>query len=145
VSLPAPALRPLPSRSFRGVAQSPCTTCSSCSTCPEALGRRGTELRASPAQPHLPFLRPVRIVFDVWRSAMVLLAGSILWCISGGSCLLRAKTMNRFYRSGCDAIGQRYELFVLLPSIHCSDIHIRVRVSRQIHSNKQWNWQRPNV
>jgi hypothetical protein len=57
VSLPAPALRHLPSGSCRGAAQSPCTTRSSRSTCPEALSRRGTELRASPAQPQLPFLR----------------------------------------------------------------------------------------
>jgi hypothetical protein len=28
----------------------------------------------------------VRIVFDVRRSAIVLIAGSIVWWISGGSC-----------------------------------------------------------
>jgi hypothetical protein len=56
------------------------TTRSSRSTCPEALGLRGIELLACTTAS--AFSTAVRTVFHVWRSAIVLLAGSILWWIS---------------------------------------------------------------
>jgi hypothetical protein len=53
---PAHALRPLPSRTFQGAPQSPCTTRSSCSTCPGAIPSICLESRSHSL--HLLFLRP---------------------------------------------------------------------------------------